>query len=367
METLFFLHLIFALLFNNVFGESSSENVLRELHSKFAKYNKELRPSIGEKAVKVFVSLYINSVQQIDTQDMGLTVDLTLTQRWNDSRLEFTESDSISEVGFGISKMDEIWMPDTYFRDQRNEYTQRSDSNSKLKIERNGQVKVTQRMRVELSCPMDFSSYPLDYQKCWLVLGSFSHTFDDIQYEWEAEDPNSSDIPVPHPSYYSLGHMLMETPTPLYSQITLILRFARTASPSVKTIFLPSFCLFLISWLSLLLPKTQITGRLLLAVGALLGLLFLPSQHFFPVWTAGDIFIGACATLAIGCLSVTIFSSWDEKNEQEEAENKIKLGMSKLDFFSLVVTGIVFLLFNIVFWSIYGGGHQRPQEITVTL
>ena len=45
-----------------------------------------------------------------------------------------------------------------------------------------GDITYSSRQLIKTYCPMDFTAYPFDTQKCNLEIESFGHTFDEIRF-----------------------------------------------------------------------------------------------------------------------------------------------------------------------------------------
>merc|ERR1711892_151412 len=372
----------------------TSEDVLRELHSKFAKYNKDLRPDIGGDPVKVIVSIDVLSITEVSAKKMEFTLDINLTESWNDSRLTFEGNEAVREIVLGVEKMEEIWRPDTFFQNKKSSPYRGpdSDSDSYMKIDQNGTILVTKRLTLTADCPMYFWEYPMDSQQCTLDLSSFSHTFSDISYEWK--DGNQFlpfSPPVSLPNYSVLGLRQLDAPTPSYSGLMVRMQFVRAYGHNIKYHFIPAAFMVSLSWLSLLLDPEKTLARLSLCLAPLLTLLFLSlqaGQDLPPLsyWTAVDIYLCCCCTAVTAAILVTIVSSsWgrmrgyqgletggagedgEEKNAGDRSEPTGSQLWRKVDCGFIIILPVLFLVFNIAFWGYYGGARHVDGSDEVKL
>lgn len=366
----------------SVVTESSpAEDVLRELHSKFAKYNKDLRPNIGGEPELVYVSLDVLSIQEVSSKNMDFTLEINFTQSWNDTRLTFEGNDKVSEIVLGVEKIEEIWKPDTYFTNRKTAqhpyHGPDSDADAFLKIEQDGTILVTKRISMTADCHMYFADYPLDNQNCNLMLSSYSHTFTDIRYQWTDHLSVADHLVVP--GYSVVGYDQGESPTMQYSGLVVTIKLARESGNSVRHFFVPAAFMVALSMLSFLLDPGKTMARLVITLAPLLTILFLSSQASQPLpplsyWTAVDIYMCCCSVSVTVVLLVTIASSsWcrdkgyrgvrsqqdkePEEGGEDSKDNAVPgpLVWRRVDSVGLVILPLVFLVFNIIFWSVCGG------------
>jgi len=368
---------------------SPSEAVLRELHSKFAKYNKDLRPSIGGDPELVNVSLDVLSIQAVSAKNMEFTLEINFTQSWNDSRLSFEGSEDVSEIVLGVEKIDDIWKPDTYFVNKKAGQYQGPDNDADafLKICQDGRILVTRRITVTADCHMYFGSYPMDSQSCSLILSSYSHTYSDIRYQWEEGNIMKRLLAtVWVPEYTVYGYRQEEYLTPDYSGLSVDIQLVRQPGSIVRQHFLPAAFMVSLTCLSFLLPRAHILARLVIPLTSIITILYISTQAAqtlppLPYWTALDVYLCFCCTTSTLALIFTaLISTWErrrvyqvvkdmegegagqdgedvgEKGVRKDKDRRITGG--KVDCGCLVTLPTIFLLFNIVFWSLCGGTGQ---------
>lgn len=115
----------------------------------------------------------------------------TFREEWIDERLKFT-SNILPYVN--LSPDQKIWMPDTFFQNEKSGTVHMIDKpNVMLRIKNNTghvlystrykctvqfycyhqmQIYNICRLTLMLSCPMSLQSYPMDTQECFIELGS---------------------------------------------------------------------------------------------------------------------------------------------------------------------------------------------------
>eukprot|EP00092_Neocalanus_flemingeri_P104574 GFUD01133967.1.p1 GENE.GFUD01133967.1~~GFUD01133967.1.p1 ORF type:complete len:408 (+),score=75.77 GFUD01133967.1:59-1282(+) len=379
-----------------------SEDVLRELHSKFAKYNKDLRPNIGEDPVTVGVSIYVLAVQDVSDTNMEFTLDIYFRQFWNDSRLSFEGNEAVDKIVFGSEKIEEIWKPDTFFVNEKSSsFTgPATDSDSFLRMGQAGNILMSKRMTVTAGCPMDFSRFPMDSHLCTLELESFAFSMADIHYVWQDGDNSvqlSQDVSLPN--FKLLGHRQRDLELVVmsgnYSRLMMDLQFVRTSGGSKY--FVPAGLLVAFSWLSFFVDHQKTMARLSLGMAPLFSIIFLEMkaiEEISPISysTAIDIYMGFSSFIVLVSILVTVVLNVMEKRKDgKKKEEKIKDGKNNLyeacegqedaevkaeeghvqgcrwwywiDCGCLVVLPVIFLVFNLAFWVIFGSGNEDVDNL----
>ncbi|CAG2112646.1 unnamed protein product [Medioppia subpectinata] len=143
-------------------------------------YDKDVRPNLGEMPVKINVSMYVIDYN-LDSPNREMMVNIYFRQLWNDPRLA-NEGITESAVG-GKSLVDRVWIPDTFFANSMevlaNKYPTR---NSFLRVEPNGNVFYSERIRVLFRCDARMSTKT---DECDLEMESYGLGMTDIEYGWK--------------------------------------------------------------------------------------------------------------------------------------------------------------------------------------
>ncbi|RWS01304.1 glutamate-gated chloride channel-like protein, partial [Dinothrombium tinctorium] len=150
------------------------------------RYDRRIRPSgnvttyqKGDKdysnknPVVVEMNMFVRRISNFDEKNQAITMQITLRQSWTDERLKFSpnEADLINFVN--LEDAASIWTPDLFIS---NEISGKQHTllkpNLLIRIFPNGRVLYSTRLTLTLSCPMDFSRFPHDYQTCTIKLAS---------------------------------------------------------------------------------------------------------------------------------------------------------------------------------------------------
>jgi glycine receptor alpha-3 len=150
------------------------KNITKILHSFFAHgYDKRVRPSYGGHPVEVKVSMYIIDISSVSEVLMDFTSDFYFRQFWRDERLSFQKQPGIDELSVGSEVAKMIWLPDTFFANEKNSYFHTATTdNTFIRIKHDGSITRSMRLTVCASCPMELQYFPMDRQKCTIEVES---------------------------------------------------------------------------------------------------------------------------------------------------------------------------------------------------
>nr|XP_019832580.1 PREDICTED: glycine receptor subunit beta [Bos indicus] len=154
---------------------NSTSNILNRL---LVSYDPRIRPNFKGIPVDVVVNIFINSFGSIQETTMDYRVNIFLRQKWNDPRLklpsDFRGSDALT-VDPTMYKC--LWKPDLFFANEKSaNFHDVTQENILLFIFRDGDVLVSMRLSITLSCPLDLTLFPMDTQRCKMQLESWYYT-----------------------------------------------------------------------------------------------------------------------------------------------------------------------------------------------
>uniref|UniRef100_A0A3B3TQ50 Glycine receptor, beta a n=2 Tax=Poecilia TaxID=8080 RepID=A0A3B3TQ50_9TELE len=174
---------------------NSTSNILNRL---MVSYDPRIRPNFQGIPVESRVNIFINSFGSIQETTMDYRVNIFLRQRWNDPRLRLP-TDFKSEALTVDPKMFQcLWKPDLFFANEKNaNFHDVTQDNILLFIFRNGDVLISMRLSVTLSCPLDLTLFPMDTQFCKMQLESFGYTTSDLVFMWQSDPVQMDEIALP--------------------------------------------------------------------------------------------------------------------------------------------------------------------------
>ncbi|KAG1652756.1 Glycine receptor subunit alpha-1 [Nymphon striatum] len=105
---------------------------------------------------------------------MDYTMDVFLRQQWEDPRLRTKEHGINSTLTINKkSILHRIWKPDLYFHNVKSaSFHEVTVPNILIRISPDGTILYSMRLKLTLSCHMSLVNYPLDTQRCMVVVGS---------------------------------------------------------------------------------------------------------------------------------------------------------------------------------------------------
>ncbi|KAL7841216.1 hypothetical protein SRHO_G00249070 [Serrasalmus rhombeus] len=170
---------------------NSTSNILNRL---LVTYDSRIRPNFKGIPVEDKVNIFINSFGSIQETTMDYRVNIFLRQRWNDPRLRLPTDFKSDSLTVDPKMFQCLWKPDLFFANEKNaNFHDVTQENILLFIFRNGDVLISMRLSVTLSCPLDLTLFPMDTQLCKMQLESFGYTTKDLVFMWQSGDPVQMD------------------------------------------------------------------------------------------------------------------------------------------------------------------------------
>uniref|UniRef100_A0A7E4WBX2 Ig-like domain-containing protein n=1 Tax=Panagrellus redivivus TaxID=6233 RepID=A0A7E4WBX2_PANRE len=284
-----------------------------------------LNPVSENQPVDVTVNMYLRSISKVDDVNMEYSMHFTFREEWIDERLLFY-SDSLSHII--LSPGQKIWQPDTFFQNEKDGKRHDIDQPNILIRVHNGTAKILYscRLTLTLSCPMVLNDYPLDVQTCFIDYASYAYTTEDIIYHWKKDNP----IQIKPGLHQSLPSFMLSkvktdnctsvTNTGTYSCLRTVIELKREFSYYLLQLYIPSFMLVAVSWVSFWLDKDSVPARVTLGVTTLLTMTTQASavnQNLPPVsyTKAIDIWIGVCLAFIFGALLEFALVNWAARKD----------------------------------------------------
>lgn len=135
----------------------------------------------------VNTSLYLHSIMDVDEPGQTISLDMVLRMYWDDSRVEvrLPINDSLGYVLRTREPLKDLWFPDLYI-DKVKEIRKPVFGNpsSYLRIFPGSRMLYSFRTNYDLSCPMDFTRYPVDVQDCYVAFESYGTSAAILDINW---------------------------------------------------------------------------------------------------------------------------------------------------------------------------------------
>lgn len=360
-------------------------------------YDKRVRPK-GSGPTNVTVTMYVLDIIDMDQYLRDFTLQCYFRQKWKDQRLAFQEKTDDPEIRKIRSvETDRIWKPDLFFvNDIKGEIHDIMVPNHFLRISNDGEILFSNRVSVILSCHSNLMFYPHDEQKCYMRIESYGFPLEELALEWGGNEAvKFSEELQSNSKFILLDHGLKEIVTVVnettYSNLELELYFSRNFHAFLVSVYLPHILLVILSWTSFFIDNKNVTLRLIyLGLIMFLMLRLVPSEGDPDIHiTALDIWTAVCVMFILSSFLESIFvhqlanQEDAEKAKEDDAEQqavnsghinvekvekvndsskksrllsrlteKYSSRSKKVDVVCHVLSSILFLFFNIIYWSV---------------
>lgn len=207
------------------------------------------RDELPEDDVQVDVGLHIRNIEYVSTVDRKYKTQLLVRMSWLDERL--VHSSEEEHVSFPT---DQVWTPDVYFSNDLQTSLQNSlKDDHTVQVNRAGIVHLTQRVSVELSCPMDLHNFPFDIQRCPLILSSWSTPLSQLKLEWYSQpvvvNRHALSVSDFNLRRFETDNCTSTTPTGVYACLQVNLTMKRMFYPYLIRLYIPlAVCVIIASF-----------------------------------------------------------------------------------------------------------------------
>nr|XP_046173068.1 gamma-aminobutyric acid receptor subunit rho-3-like [Oncorhynchus gorbuscha] len=247
-----------------------SEQLLRIEDHDFA-----MRPGFGGAAIPVGIDVQVESIDSISEVNMDFTMTLYLRHYWQDDRLAFPSSSKKSRT-FDARLVKKIWVPDVFFVHSKRSFIHDTTmENIMLRVYPDGNILYSVRITVTALCAMDFSSFPLDTQKCSLELESYAYNENDLMLYWKnGNDSLRTDeivlsqffIEEFHPSY----GLAFYSSTGWYNRLYINFILRRHIFFFMLQTYFPTMLMVMLSWVSFWIDRRAVPARVSLGITTVL-------------------------------------------------------------------------------------------------
>ncbi|KAL1473784.1 hypothetical protein MTO96_038473 [Rhipicephalus appendiculatus] len=156
----------------------------------------------------------INTLGPMNAEDMDYEMDIFFRQAWRDPRISlrrFGHMDNLTVNGGAL--LGRMWKPDLYFVNAEEVRTHSvTMPNQLLRLSPDGDVLISIRLSLRLSCLMFFYYFPFDKQRCFAQLRPYINTLSQVEFIWRENDPVHLDAPF-HMQDFNLLDMSYENYT----------------------------------------------------------------------------------------------------------------------------------------------------------
>ncbi|XP_015907046.1 gamma-aminobutyric acid receptor subunit beta-like [Parasteatoda tepidariorum] len=248
------------------------DNVTDILKTILEGYDIRLRPNFGGAPLLIGMDMVIASFDSISEVNMDYTLTLYLNQFWTDERLIFSRENY--ELTLSGDFAEKIWVPDTFFANDKNSFLHEvTEKNKMVRLRSNGEIAYGMRFTTTLACMMDLHYYPLDTQNCTVEIESYGYTVADVEMYWtqtpvigveDAELPQFSIIK------YETTNRMEKLATGTYQRLSLSFELKRNIGYFIFQTYLPSILIVMLSWVSFWINHEATSARVALGITTVL-------------------------------------------------------------------------------------------------
>ncbi|XP_076333352.1 gamma-aminobutyric acid receptor subunit pi-like [Tachypleus tridentatus] len=372
-------------------------------------YKASEAPRFADGAVKVYVSMQILDISDIDDENMDFTLHTYIVEIWKDPRLytdKMRRAWSSAIIPRPFMKM--IWKPDLVFESTKNDYLfQYSVENSFMKLILNNSLYRSSRYMCKVTCPIELYNYPLDTQTCSFKASMLYSNDKIVKLKWFGEEDSpfkhfgssvrfankikSLQFKIADP----VAHVVVqEWLSGNFTYLMVNFTFIRRLTGSVINTYFPSGVIVILSWVSFWLDVDAAPARVALGITSMLTLVTqaIQSRNKLPsvdYMMAIDVWLFFCIIMVFGSLleyavayqrkiknnktsaicrpvvpQIVMIDNL-EKNVKDAATSTrtltkdvrvavvFNINENSVDKFAKVVFPIIFLLFCVIYWVSY--------------
>ncbi|KAG8201340.1 hypothetical protein JTE90_016817 [Oedothorax gibbosus] len=266
--------LLLALLLRTGCGSPPAQldNVTDILKTILEGYDIRLRPNFGGDPLLIGMDMVIASFDSISEVNMDYTLTLYLNQFWTDERLIFSKD--LYELTLSGDFAEKIWVPDTFFANDKNSFLHEvTEKNKMVRLRSNGEIAYGMRFTTTLACMMDLHYYPLDTQNCTVEIESYGYTVADVVMYWtETPVVGVEDAELPQFSIikYETTNRMEKLATGTYQRLSLSFELKRNIGYFIFQTYLPSILIVMLSWVSFWINHEATSARVALGITTVL-------------------------------------------------------------------------------------------------
>jgi len=338
-------------------------------------YDARVRPKDGSDPVQININMFVASFSSISESDMEYTMDIYLRQTWLDERLKHNHTYPLVVPPKGVDK---IWYPDLFVsNEKRGELHEITQPNRYIRINPNGEVLLSQRFTMTMSCPMKLHKFPFDNQECGLQMESYGYSTDDLVFQWVKDDPvqiaENTELPKYDLSNTETGDCTKVYSTGSFTCIQMKMKLSREIGYFLFNSYIPTFIVTSLTWLGFwLLPSPSVTRVALTSICLLCNIgLMEASKAMTPKVSyilAMDVWMVMSLVFIVLAMIETVFVSWMyQKGEHSEAaEEKLDPGVRrkrsccnwkgcaiKVDILSRLLIPALYFAWAGFYWFVY--------------
>ncbi|XP_060559072.1 glycine receptor subunit alpha-4-like [Ruditapes philippinarum] len=237
----------------------------------FLGYDNRLAPTSPEEgATEVTIQIFLTSIDTISESNMDFSLSMFLRQSWVDSRLNFTPIKGMQKLELDTTSISKVWIPDLFMpTEKRASVHHVTVPNKLMHVYPDGKIQYSLRISATIKCNFDLRKFPMDSQHCFVEMESYGYTTETLRFKWDKKSISSQgDIKIPQfylndlttsqcdKLYYGVG----------YSCVRFDIYMQRSVGYYVTQVFIPSYLIVFLSWVSFWLDIDAVPARISLGL-----------------------------------------------------------------------------------------------------
>lgn len=309
------------------------DNVTQTIESLLDGYDIRLRPNFGGEPCYIGMDITIASFDSISEVNMDYTITMYLNQYWKDERLAFSSSDEILTLPGDFAE--KIWVPDTFFANDKNSYLHDvTEKNKMVRLHGDGSITYGMRFTTTLACMMDLHYYPLDSQNCTVEIESYGYTVTDVVMYWKdvpVVGVEEAELPQFTIMGYDANDRTEELATGVYRRLSISFSLQRNIGYFVFQTYLPSILIVMLSWVSFWINHEATSARVSLGITTVLTMTTIStgvrsSLPRISYVKAIDIYLVMCFVFVFAALleySAVNYTYWGQRAKKKAKDDKL--------------------------------------------
>jgi len=231
----------------------------------FSKYNPSEPP---REQTLVRVNTYVRSIRNINSVEGSYEVQLTFRQQWSEAQLAHTVNSRAGQQYRSLNAS-AVWKPDLFFSNElEGHFHELLAPNSLVRVYPDGNILLSQRVSLKLSCPMNLRDFPFDSQTCSILIASYGFTTEQLILMWKDGDPVQITKNL-HLSEFTLNqfntsYCTSRTNTGEYSCLRVDMLFTREWRFYLIQVFIPMTMLVTLAWLTFWVKDSPVRVTILM-------------------------------------------------------------------------------------------------------
>uniref|UniRef100_A0A1I8IAI2 Neur_chan_LBD domain-containing protein n=2 Tax=Macrostomum lignano TaxID=282301 RepID=A0A1I8IAI2_9PLAT len=202
------------------------------------------------------------------------SVNIYLRQQWYDPRLRFNRSEGLDTkdcVKLEDKIWEKLWVPDVFFRNEKKaDFHHVTIPNRFINLYPDGKLWYVMKISATLSCMMQLQKYPLDTQICPMMLESFGHTMHTVVFKWLPNKSVEATDDLSMPQFILKGYPTKECSknytTGSYPCLQVDFILQRDIGYFIIQVYIPTVLIVILSWVAFWINTEAIPARVSLGL-----------------------------------------------------------------------------------------------------